>query len=59
MISIDHLPSLVAQEASDAFSKLLLPSLKTVDRQGEDGVWARAQRMYEENVKKLPKEYAQ
>lgn len=58
MISIDHLPSLVAREASDAFSKLLLPSLKTLDRRGEDGVWARAQRVYEENVKKLPKEYA-
>ena len=56
--SIDHLPSLVAREASDAFSKLLMPSLKKLDRRDEEGVWTRAQKVYEENVKKLPAEYA-
>ena len=58
VVSIDHLPSLVAREASDAFSKLLLPSLKTLDRRDKEGVWTRAQKVFEENVKKLPKEYA-
>ena len=45
MVSIDHLPSLVAREASDTFSRLLLTSLKTLDRRDEDGDWARAQRV--------------
>ncbi|KAI9660169.1 MAG: hypothetical protein M1821_001521 [Bathelium mastoideum] len=58
MVSIDHLPSLVAREASDDFSKLLLPSLKKLDRRYEEGVWTRAQKVYEENVKKLPAEFA-
>lgn len=58
MVSIDHLPSLVAREASIAFSKLLLPSLETLNRRSEEGVWLRAQKVYEENVKKLPREYA-
>ena len=54
IVSIDHLPSLVAREASSEFSKLLLPSLKTLDRRDEESVWLRAQRVYEENVNKLP-----
>lgn len=44
VISIDNLPSLVAREASEAFSELLLPSLMTVDRR--EGVWARAERKF-------------
>lgn len=32
MISIDYLPSLVAREASNAFSELLLPGLKILNR---------------------------
>ncbi|KAI9842431.1 MAG: hypothetical protein M1837_007176 [Sclerophora amabilis] len=56
VVSIDHLPSLVAREASDTFSKLLLSSFKKLNRRGEEGVWTRAQRVYEENVKKLPNE---
>lgn len=58
VLSIDHLPTLVAREASDAFSKLLLPSLRKLDRRNEEGVWIRAQKLYEENVKKLPPEFA-
>lgn len=53
MVSIDHLPTLVAREASDEFSKLLLPSLKTLDRRSEEGVWKRAENKYLEMVKEL------
>ena len=41
MISIDHLPSLVAREASESFSKLLLPSLLALDMRDKEGVWVR------------------
>lgn len=54
MVSIDHLPSLVAREASDAFSSLLLPSLKTLDRRNEDGVWVRAEKLFHQKVGELP-----
>lgn len=54
VVSIDHLPTLVAREASDAFSSLLLPSLKTLDRRHEEGVWARAEKLFHEHVAELP-----
>ena len=50
MISIDHLPSLVAREASESFSKLLLPSLKSLDRRDKEGVWVRAEKIFHEKV---------
>lgn len=53
IIAIDHLPSLVAREASDVFSKQLLPSLKSLDRRGE-GVWLRAEKMFREHVSTIP-----
>lgn len=54
VISIDHLPTLVAREASDAFSSLLLPSLKTLDRRDEEGVWVRAKNLFHKHVAELP-----
>lgn len=51
--AIDHLPSLVAREASDAFSNLLLSSLKVLDKRGEEGVWLRAEKTFRDNVAKL------
>ncbi|QSZ33622.1 hypothetical protein DSL72_005190 [Monilinia vaccinii-corymbosi] len=54
VLSIDHLPTLVAGEASDEFPRLLLPSLKTLDRRDDDGVWKRAEKKYLEVVEKLP-----
>ena len=53
--SIDHLPSLVAREASDEFSMLLLPSLLTLDRRGEEGVWVRVEKLFREKVGKIPR----
>ena len=54
VVSIDHLPTLVAREASDAFSKLLLPSLKVLDRRGEEGGWVRAEKLFRDKVAELP-----
>lgn len=55
MISIDHLPSLVAREASEHFSSLLLPSLKALNRRDQEGVWVRAEKVFREKVNELPK----
>jgi len=53
--SIDHLPSLVAREASEHFSSLLLPSLKALNRRDQEGVWVRAEKVFREKVNELPK----
>lgn len=52
--AIDHLPSLVAREASDAFSTLLLPSLKTLNQRDKEGVWVRVEKIFRDNVKTIP-----
>ena len=54
VVAIDHLPTLIAREASDEFSGLLLPSLLTLDRRESEGVWTRAERTYREKVAELP-----
>lgn len=54
MVSIDHLPSLVAREASDAFSEQLLPSLKKLNKRDGEGVWLRAEKLFAEKVAELP-----
>ena len=54
VVSIDHLPSLVAREASNAFSELLLPSLKVLNRRNEEGVWTRAEKLFKDKVAELP-----
>lgn len=53
MVSIDHLPSLVAREASEAFSEQLLPSLKKLNQRYEDGVWLRAEKLFTEKLAEL------
>lgn len=54
--AIDHLPSLVAREASDTFSNLLLPSLQVLDRRGEEGVWVRAEKTFRDNLAMIPQD---
>ncbi|KAI5867039.1 alanine dehydrogenase [Durotheca rogersii] len=54
IIAIDHLPTLVARESSDEYSRLLLPSLLTLDRRESEGVWTRAEQTYKERVAELP-----
>ncbi|ATY65274.1 saccharopine dehydrogenase [Cordyceps militaris] len=54
VVSIDHLPSLVAREASDEFSGLLLPSLLTLNRRKTEGVWTGAEKLYHQKVQEIP-----
>jgi saccharopine dehydrogenase (NAD+, L-lysine forming) len=53
-VSIDHFPSLLPREASEAFSQGLLPSLLALRNRHEDGVWVRAEKIYREKVNTLP-----
>lgn len=54
VISIDHLPSLLPREASEAFSKDLLPSLLQLKDWRNVPVWARAETLFQEKVATLP-----
>ncbi|ERF71550.1 hypothetical protein EPUS_00539 [Endocarpon pusillum Z07020] len=54
VISIDHLPSLLPREASEAFSNDLLPHLLRLKDWRSDPVWARAEKLFREKVSTLP-----
>ncbi|KAL2122777.1 hypothetical protein VTJ04DRAFT_3232 [Mycothermus thermophilus] len=54
VISIDHLPSLLPREASEAFSRDLLPSLLQLNDWKNAPVWARAYKLFQEKVASLP-----
>lgn len=54
IIAIDHLPTLIAREASDEYSSLLLPSLLTLNRRDTEGVWVRAEKTFRDRVAELP-----
>lgn len=53
MVSINHLPTLVAREASEDFAGQLLPSLKMLDRRQEEGVWVSAERVFREKAEEM------
>ena len=55
MITIDRVPSSVAREASEDFSRLRLPSLKTLNKWDEPDVWKRAKTVFREKVNELLK----
>lgn len=54
VISIDHLPSLLPREASEAFSNDLLPHLLKLSDWRNDPVWAGAEKLFKEKVATLP-----
>ncbi|KAK3330183.1 hypothetical protein B0H66DRAFT_611460 [Apodospora peruviana] len=54
VISIDHLPSLLPREASEAFSRDLIPSLLTLNDWHNSPVWSRAEKLYKDKVATLP-----
>jgi saccharopine dehydrogenase (NAD+, L-lysine-forming) len=54
VISIDHLPSLLPREASEAFSKDLLPHLLELKNRKSNPVWSRAEKLFQEKVSTLP-----
>lgn len=55
VISIDHLPSLLPREASEAFSAALLPSLLQLHQRKESRVWQQAEELFKEKVAGLQK----
>jgi saccharopine dehydrogenase (NAD+, L-lysine forming) len=50
VISIDHLPSLLPRESSEAFSEALLPSLLTLHNRTSSRVWQNAEELYKEKL---------
>lgn len=54
VISIDHLPSLLPREASEAFSTALLPSLVTLKDRKTSRVWKQAEELFDSKVATLP-----
>lgn len=54
IIAIDHLPTMIAREASDEYSGLLLPSLLELKNRETDGVWTRAEKTFRDRVAELP-----
>lgn len=53
-ITIDHLPSLLPREASEAFSAALLPSLLELKDRSNSKVWQKAGQLFKEKVTTLP-----
>ncbi|KAI8668748.1 Saccharopine dehydrogenase [NAD(+), L-lysine-forming] [Fusarium keratoplasticum] len=56
VISIDHLPSMLPREASEAFSEGLKESLLTLNERKTSRVWADAEKLFNEKVALLPEE---
>ncbi|KAF2713186.1 hypothetical protein K504DRAFT_133062 [Pleomassaria siparia CBS 279.74] len=54
VISIDHLPSCLPRESSEAFSSALLPSLITLKDRDSTPVWQGAEKLFQEKVATLP-----
>jgi len=54
VISIDHLPSLLPREASEAFSGALLPSLLQLKDWQNARVWKQADKLFKEKCATLP-----
>lgn len=59
VISIDHLPSLLPREASEAFSEALLPSLLQLNQRANVQVWQQAEQLFKEKLGTLPKSMRQ
>lgn len=53
-ITIDHLPSLLPREASEAFSAALLPSLLELPQKSNAPVWQKARKLFDDKVATLP-----
>ncbi len=54
VISIDHLPSLLPREASEAFSAALLPSLLQLKDWKNARVWQQAEKLFKQKCATLP-----
>lgn len=56
VIGIDHLPSMLPREASEAFSDGLEESLLALKDRESYSVWTRAKKLFDEKVALLPQE---
>ncbi|KAH7128790.1 hypothetical protein B0J11DRAFT_525803 [Dendryphion nanum] len=54
VISIDHLPSALPRESSEAFSANLLPSLLTLKDRHSTPVWQGAEKLFQDKAATLP-----
>lgn len=54
VISIDHLPSALPRESSEAFSNALLPSLMGLKDRHSTPVWQGAEKLFNDKVQTLP-----
>lgn len=54
VISIDHLPSLLPREASEAFAGQLMPSLLQLNDWRNARVWQQAEKLFKEKCATLP-----
>jgi saccharopine dehydrogenase (NAD+, L-lysine-forming) len=54
VISIDHLPSALPRESSEAFSNALLPSLLALKDRASTPVWQGAEKLFQDKVETLP-----
>lgn len=54
--AIDHLPTLLPAEASNAFSQDLLPTLLEIKNRATHPVWVRSEKLFREIVATLPEE---
>lgn len=59
VIAIDHLPSLLPREASEAFSSALLPSLLQLGLRTDARVWRQAEHLFRDKVATLPNEHGE
>ncbi|AET40372.1 saccharopine dehydrogenase (NAD+, L-lysine-forming) Ecym_5636 [Eremothecium cymbalariae DBVPG len=56
VVSIDHLPSMLPREASEAFVNDLLPHLETLTERDTAPVWVRAKQLFEKHCSRLDRE---
>lgn len=54
VVAIDHLPTLLPREASEAFSADLLPSLLELKDRHSARVWTDAKKLFDHHVQRLP-----
>ena len=54
VISIDHLPTMLPRESSEAFSSALLESLLALKDREHARVWTDAEKLFKEKVATLP-----
>jgi saccharopine dehydrogenase (NAD+, L-lysine-forming) len=53
VVAIDHLPTMLPRESSEAFSHALIPSLRQLTKRQEARVWVEAEKLFHDKVKEM------